>query len=260
MNVEKILQNGYFDCIKIDGSIHPVYKSLGTELTAEKSFRDALEESNEAYKHGTALLKIQIVGEQSTNMTFSYLESIKSDLAKWGVKQLYGSDKLNRYLVASADILILKGDMALPYNIKANGKTEKDIEHLASTNDMLEVMIYALELAKYITMECGCAPDYANVAIIDKVYVSELFRRCGISTWLHNNIADIINMYSLTFPTGLILTTGDFANESKSKFNMTNVEYNKMLVNHYKALGYKDISKLKLNITETNTILYKILL
>lgn len=260
MDVEKILRAGYFDRLKIDGVLKPVYNSTGTVIMHGESFKQSLDKSEEAFKHGVAHLKLSLIGECDTNICFSDLEHMREDRQRWGITKLPSTESVDRYLVAYLDILILKSDYAIPYKIVSNGKTEKDIEKLAKTNDALEVFLAALELGKYIIKKYNYSTDWVNIAIIDKVYVLPIFRRCRISTWLHENIADIINMYSLVFPNGIILSYGDFSKEAEKQFNMDRNTYNKMLISHYKSMGYGNISKLGLSgIDNTNNILYKLL-
>lgn len=260
MDVEKILRAGYFDRLKIDGVLKPVYNSTGTIILPNKSFKDSLNKSEEAFKHGVAHLKLSLIGECDTNICFTDLEHMREDRQNWGIIKLPSNKTIDRYLVAYLEILILKSDYAIPYKIVANGKTEKDIEKLAKTNDTLEVFLAALELGEYIINKFSYSNDWVNIAIIDKVYVQPIFRRSKISTWLHENIADIINMYSLVFPNGIILSYGDFSKEAESRFNMSRNTYNKMLLSHYKSMGYSNIGKLGLNgVDSSSNILYKLL-
>lgn len=260
MNVEKVLRAGYFDRLKIDGVLKPVYNSTGTTILHECTFKDSLNKSEEAFKHGVAHLKLSLIGECDRNIGFYELERMRKDRKSWNIPKLAGDEQTDRYLVAYADMLILKSDYAIPYKVVANGKTEKDIEKLAKTNDALEVFLAALELGNSIIKKYKYPNDWVNIAIVDKVYVLPIFRRCGISTWIHENIADIINMYSLVFPNGVILSYGDFSDESDKLFGMTRDAYKIMLRKHYESLGYEMINKAGLSgVPSINNIMYKLL-
>lgn len=259
MDVEKILRTGYFDRLKITGVLKPVYESDGTVLMPNSSLKESLNKSDEAYKNGVAHLCIQFIGECDTNISSSEIIRMREDRENCGLIKIPSSPDVDRYEIAYIDILIIKSDYALPYKIESNGKTEKDIEKLAKTSDMLEIMLVALDIGDYIHKQYNYSKDWVNIAIINKVYVKPVFRRCGISSWIHSNIADIINMYGLVFPTGVILTYGDFSHESNKEFGMSNGAYNKMLLNHYKSMGYSNIRKLPIkNSMNTQTILYRL--
>lgn len=261
MDVEKVLRAGYFDRIKIDGILKPVYEGTGTSIVPFSSFKESLNKSEEAFKHGVAHLKIQLIGECDTNINFVDLTNMREDREKCGIQKVASTtEDVDRYLVGYADILILKGEYAIPYKIEANGKTTKDIEKLAKTPDTLDIMLAALKLGKYITKKYEYPPDWVNIGIVDKVYAYPIFRRCEISTWIHENIADIINMYSLVWASGILLTYGDFSDEAESVFKQSESTYNKMLLNHYKQLGYHSISKLGLDgLIGNSKLMYKLM-
>lgn len=260
MEVKKILRAGYFDTLKIDGQLKPINNSKGTVILPNYSFKDALNNSEDAFKHGVASLRINLIGECNSFGSFFKRESMQEDREKAGLVRVPSSSNLDVYMVGYVDVLIVKSDYAIPFEVDAKGKTEKDMERLAKTNDCLEMYLAALGVSKHIVEKHKYSTDYINIAIIDKVYIYPLFRRCKISTWLHNNIADIINMYSLVFPTGIILTFGDFTQESNNQFNMSTAQYNKMLERHYKKLGYFNINKLGINgVSTSSNIMYKLL-
>ena len=182
MNVEKILRAGYFDNIRVDGIINPVYDSTGTIILPDSSFKESLDMSDEAYKHGVAHLKIILIGESNTKINFTELEHMRSDRESWGLTRLPSDKSIDRYVIAYADILILKSDYAIPYKVEANGKTEEDIEKLAKTDDTLSLMLAALNIGDWIEKNYDYNRDCINIAIVNKVYVLPLFRRCGISS------------------------------------------------------------------------------
>lgn len=261
MDVEKVLRSGYFDKLKIDGSIKPIINSDGTLLSSTGSFKDALNASTDSFKHAVANLKITLYGEASTDISVSELDRIRKDRQIAGVPAICSNDSADRGIVAYADVLILKGGYTLPFGIIANGRSEKDLVKLANTEDMLELLVAATKLSEYIKDKSSYSEDWINIAIINKVYVFPIFRRCGISKWLHCNISDIINMYSLVFPLGIVQMYGDFSGECKRLFNMDNNTYNKMLYAHYKSLGYNKLHKLKIkNAPSSELILYKLLI
>ncbi len=262
MNIKNILRLGYFDRLKIDGKVEPIYTSNGIQILDDLTFKESVEQSNEAYKYGLAHLKVLLIGESDTNIAFLELERMREDRQENGLVKLQSSKNVDKYIVAYADILILKSDFAIPCEIDAKGRMKKDIGKLAKTGDTLDILLASLELSKYIVNKYGCSSNTATVAIIDKIYTYPMFRRNHVSTWFHKNMVDIINMFGMAQPTALVLTYGDFAGESKYLFNMSRERYTKMLICHYKHLGYKNNSLFEFGLDSKipKSILYKILI
>ena len=261
MDVSKILRSGYFDHIRITGEFKPIYDSDGIDITSGDTFKNSVGDSAESFKNGVAQLKIYIIGESIPSEASSIVERMREDRKEAGLKCIETINGVDRYVVAYMNILIIKGDNAITFGIEDNGKSTQSFEKLAKTADMLELMLSAFKLNKHIKSRYRYTDDYINIAIIEKVYVLPIFRRSGISEWLHNNIGDIINMFALVWPTGLILTYGDFSNEAETNFKMSTEHYNNMLYTHYKKLGYESIRK----ITQSNdigsaNIMYKLLI
>lgn len=260
LDIKNILRLGYFDRLKIDNELYPVYKSSGIEIQADSTFLDSADISLEAHKYGFSHLKLSIIGECDTNISFLELERMRDDRSNNNLIQLKSTRSVDRYLVGYADLIILKSSYSLPSELLSTGKTEYDIEKLAQTSDMLELMLSALELQKWISSK---HPDSkGSIVIVNKLYVYPIFRRNGISTWMHQNLSDMVNLYSLMYPSGIILTYGDFANEAKLVFGMTNQAYTKMLIRHYKCLGYKDKLGLGLGAPSnlSRNLLYKVII
>lgn len=99
------------------------------------------------------------------------------------------------------------------------------------------------------------------VAILNKLYIIDLFRENGISSWIHNNIFEIIHQLSTIFVSGAVLECGDFNREAKDKFNLTEEEYTYFLMEHYIKCGYRKITDLRAITSGVNNpfILYKII-
>lgn len=259
MNIKNILRLGYFDRIKVDAELKPIIKSEGIEIRSNLSFINSAELSTESHKYGFAQLKISIIGECDTNISFLELERMRDDRSSNNLIKLQSNRLVDKYLIAYADLILLKSGYSLPSHLGENGKTEYDIEKLAKSGDMLDLMLSALEFQRLIIEK---HPDSKGlVAIVNKVYVTQLFRRNGISTYIHKNMADLINLYAMMFPSGIVLTYGDFAGEAKLMFNMSRQAYTKMLIRHYKDLGYKSKHSIGLGINNSlsTDLLYKII-
>lgn len=259
MDVERILKIGYLDAIKLDGTLEPVYESNGTIILPDTTFKESLDKSDEAFKHGIAHLRINLIGESSTDINSVDLDKMRQDREESGLVKLESNSSIDRYILAYIDILILKSDYTIPFRLEANGKKESDFEKLAKSTDKLELMLTALDVGKYIADKYDYSGDWINIAIVDKVYVQPAFRRCKISTWLHLNLADIINMYGLVFPNAVLLSYGDFSNEAEELFKMSREQYNKMLIRHYKSVGYNRIQRILIkSLLDNKNILYKL--
>lgn len=261
MNVDKILRTGYFDELRIDGGIRPIFRSSGTLIRPNMSFKEMLEDSEDSFKHGVANITIQITGGSKIDSNIEDIERMREDRENNGIKRLTGNATMDRYLVAYADIMLLKNNYSMPFKLTNTGKDEQSLYEAGTTQDMKDILIESLRLANKIEEKYNYPKDCIAIAVINKVYVLPVFRRSGISTWIHTNIADLINMYGLEFPTGLLLTYGDFSKEAGKLFGMDDNSYNKMLKTYYKKLGYKSINQgaLKLDSGEQSGIMYKML-
>lgn len=261
MNVDKILRTGYFDEIRVDGTCKPIFRSSGTLIKSDTSFKSLLEDSEEGFKHGVANILIQLTGGSTITADIEDMERMREDRESSGIKRIPGSSTMDKYLIAYADILLLKSNYSIPFELKASGKDRDSLYNAGTTQDMKEILVEALNLSDKIEDKYKYPKDCISIAIVNKVYVLPVFRRSGISTWIHNNIADLVNMYGLQFPTGILLTYGDFSQEAGKLFGMDNAAYNKMLRSYYKKLGYKSITQngVVLSIGDQVGIMYKIL-
>lgn len=262
MDYKNILRIGYFDRILLTGANQPIITNPSIEVVDESSFKDCLEVSKQSFKNGLATLRIELLGECDNNIAFAELERMRDERNRMGLKRVDSTKKYDRYLIAYIDITILKSNYAMPFELRINGKTEEDMIKVAKSEDTLELLVASLELVKFISEKYNYSEDCISIAIVDKIYIYNSFRRNGIATWLHSNLPDIINTYAMQFPNGIILSYGDFAGEAETIFNMSHDAYAKMLIKHYKNLGYKNKHIIKFGKSPkiADSILYKILL
>ena len=260
MDVHKILKNGYFDAIKVTGALRPIYGSDGIDITYGETFINSANNSKEAFKNGLAQLRIYMIGESNDKGSSDVVRDMQEDRERSGIKCIEKSNNRSRYIIAHVDLIIVKCNNAIPLGIDENGKDEGSFHKLAKANDILELLLATIDLREHIKSKSDYTDDYISIVIVDKVYVQPPFRRSGISEWIHENMADMVNMFSLVWPAGILLAYGDFCNEAKSMFNMSSNKYNNMLLNHYKRLGYESVRKIALNKnTLSSNILYKTL-
>jgi hypothetical protein len=102
-----------------------------------------------------------------------------------------------------------------------------------------------------------CKRDYSLdgdsfLLITDKVFVAACARRCGISEYIHTNLADIAHVFIGAHPKLVVLNCGDFSNEH-TRLGMSEPEYKDMLRTHYMRVGYEPVD------SEPSYVLYKLL-
>lgn len=242
MQVRKICSLGYFDRLIVDGYMMSMYNNKGIEIRDNETLVDALEFNKQSYNQGIGKLRINIAGE-----TFN--EEIPSEIIRMQehrekdlglVRTKLGT--IDRYNIGYVDILILKSDYSFPEEVTNKGKTLDDIIKSAKGEDELKLLTSALEIQHNIIKSNSKMTD-CNIAIVDKVYINNEFRRCGLSTWIHTNIADIAKIYGMINIEAVLLIPGDFSDEANTRFNMSKQEYEDMLIKHYKNVGYKFINK-----------------
>lgn len=241
MNVNEILRRGYFDNLIVDGYMMPMYNNRGIQIENGQSLVDAIENNSQAYNQGVGKLRINIIGEATNNDPLDSLATYDRHREETLglVKQSMGIS--DRYIIGYVDIFILKSDYSFPDNITNKGKTEGDISKLAKCEDELELLLKAIEVQKEIIEEDNGVDD-CNIAIINKLFINKWFRQCGISSWVHANIGDITKVYGMVDVAAVLLMPGDFTNAAMKEFGMTNKQYTTLLVNHYKAEGYRFIN------------------
>lgn len=241
MKVKDICRRGYFDRLIVDGYMMPMYNNKGIEVRDSESLVDAIENNKKSFNQGVGKLRINIAGESlNSDCAESILnarEHREKDLGL--VRQAIGA--VDRYNIGYVDILILKSDYSFPDMITNKGKTESDVVKLAKCEDELELLLKAIEVQKKIIKEDNGIDD-CNIAIMSKLFVHKEFRRCHISSWVHDNIGDITKVYGMVDVAAVLLIPGDFTRAAENEFNMDTKQYMNMLKKHYKSKGYKALN------------------
>lgn len=243
MNISRICLIGYFDRVLVDGFAMPMYNTKGIAVESNETLVDAINTNTQSYAQGIGKVRITIYGEADFNaqddrllgMRWHREQELKLARTKVGNK--------DRYAIAYADLLILKSNYSFPEEVKNRGKTSDDISKLAKSEDEYMLLTKALELQKSTLMKNNSDENDANIAIVDRVYVNKEFRQCGISSWIHANIGDIIKTFGMIDVASVILIPGDFSNEAQSQFGVSKDKYREFLIKHYKESGYKFIDK-----------------
>ena len=190
-----------------------------------------MELNDTAYTQGIGKLRINILGESVNKDSYEDIlrmrkhreDELKLNRIKLG--------PIDRYIIGYMDIFILKGDATFPKDVTNTGKTLDDINKLAKGEDELLLLTKALSIQNDL-MHKYQDNNKLNIAIVSKVYIYKTFRQCGISTWLHNNIKDLIKLYSMIDIGAVILIPGDFNSEAESEFGMSKQQYENMLIKH----------------------------
>lgn len=242
MNVKRICSLGYFDRVTIDGFISPMSKTNGITLVNDGTLSDSINNNDNSYRNNIGKIRVTIYGESKFNINDDKLLNMRWHREKeLGLaRNMVG--KTDRYAIAYADFVILKSDSTLPINVIQNDKSNDDIGKLAKSEDEYMLLTSALQMQNEIVSK-GIPINKSNIAIVDRVYVHQFFRHCGISSWIHDNIGDILKTYGMIDISGVILIPGDFNNEAEKVFRVSQKEYKKMLINHYKNHGYKFLDK-----------------
>lgn len=233
MNISEVCRRGYFDNVIIDGYTMPLYNSMGIELHNNESLNEALDLKTQAYLHGLAKIRVNIYGkvenyesaEDITQMQLYRSEEIGL------VRQAIG--RFDRYLIGYVDIIIVKGNCVFPTDVESKGISEEAAVKVAKSDDQFNLIIQAIKMQR---------DKDVNIAIIDKIFIDKHFRRCGVASWIHNNIQEVVKVFGLIDINDVLLTPGDFTQAAESEFNMSTKQYNKMLAKHYRGLGYRFIA------------------
>lgn len=238
MLVKEICRLGYFDKVIVDGYVLPLYNDLGIEVKQNQSIINALENNNQAFSQGIARLRISISGEVLNTESTSEINRMRRHREReLGLRRcLVGG--FDRYYIGYADIFIVKSDSLMPKLIENTGNSFDNISKLSKTDYELELLTRAVDIQKKIISE-SIGLTECNIAIIDRVYIQKHFRRCKISSWIHQNLADLIKTFGMVDIAAAMIVPGDFANESEKLFGMTKEEYEQLLIKHYKNNGYK---------------------
>lgn len=254
MNVRDIKRLGYFDEVAIDGWIDPMYRSNGVLIYQDMGLSESMNFCNSQSSNALAHLHVDIFGIGNNNDT----EDILIARDSLGIRP----DKYNRYCIGYANIVIIKNEQSISRGVENKGRDAQAISGVSKTPDEMSLYEVGLRIAKYASKYRVKDKSFKDmtIAIIDRVYIHNRFRRLGINTWIHQNIEDIINTFGLLYPDVVVLVPGDFSNESEKMFRMTKLEYNEMLRNMYMKFGYKDINIIEKWITKIydKNILFKI--
>lgn len=237
MNIHRICSMGYFDRVIIDGFMIPLYNAKGIAITESSGdFTSALYSNANNISQGIAKISINLLGEADNSEPPSEIHRMRSLREDELELERIPYGNKDRYCIAEMNILVLKDDNYLAERIINVNKNGDDISKSFKGETILQLLTKAYDIQKKYKEKDKTGETF-NIGVVEEVYVDKSFRRCRISTWLHQNLADIVKVYGMLDLTSAILIPGDFAHECKM-YGMTTQEYKDMLVKHYKSLGY----------------------
>ena len=224
IKTDRICRLGYFDRVTIDGFLVPMYRAEGIEVDKSLYLSDNIDIKATQLQKRASRLRINIYGDSEFDIKDEQLLNMRFTREnKMGLERRRLNNKMDRYVVAYAEIIVVSCD-------------GKESDYSAMMREMHGEDEISLMKTAYKYIDKGSKA----VAIIDKVYVYKNFRYSGISTWIHNNIKTLIDVYGVTNVDKAILIPGDFSGEAKI-FMMKPKEYIEFLKKHYRSCGYKSL-------------------
>lgn len=226
MNVNEICRRGFFDKVTLNVMTEPIYGD-DVEVFEDRTFDECISNVYNSIDTTVFKVRISVLGVDCIKK-----QAIKpSEIGKINARgaALYKENKRadKSYLLAYMDLIVIKDTERNKFIVERRfqGETDKSV---------------LLDVALSLQSEGKNSSKINNILIVDRVYVYEMYRRCGISTWLHKNVRDVIESYTGVNIGDMLLIPGDFANEAGDKFYMDNKQYITMLSRHYQLVGYKN--------------------
>jgi len=151
---------------------------------------------------------------------------------------------VTRANIAFARFIVVKGYSSLPKElaVRRAGLTNF-ISVFGICTDQTESMLLNEALRLDIETNEGeyNLDGVSMLLIVDKVYVAEAARRCGVSEYIHMNLADIAHVFIGVRPKLVVLNCGDFSN-AHTALGISEIEYKHILRKHYESTGYKSVA------------------
>lgn len=167
-----------------------------------------------------------------------------SQRRKLGLQLSKSVQGVTRANIAYARFVVVKGYSSLPPQLAVRRAGLLNfISVFGICTDLTEETLIneALRLDVETTDGVYNLDGVSMLLIVDKVYVAEAARRCGVSEYIHTNLADIAHVFIGVRPKLVVLNCGDFSNAHTS-MGITEIEYKHILRKHYERTGYKSIA------------------
>lgn len=236
MNVGEICRLGFFDKVTISLQVEPVCLN-DIELFGECNFAACANSYGNSLDNSIMKVRINILGVEDIHKQVITPDELTKRANRGANIFKDGGNHHKSYLLAYADVLVIM-------DVDRNKSIILDAFNGESDKQRLVSAAFSLQ-----SRGANKAQSQANgfvrnhIAIIDRLYVFPAYRRCRISSWINNNLREILFSYVNVAVGDVLLIPGDFSNESADKFDMTPREYSIMLNKHYETLGYKPFSE-----------------
>lgn len=236
MNVGEICRIGFFDKVTLGVQVEPVCVQ-DIEIFGDSSFVACANSYGNCLDNSIMKVKIHILGVEDIHRQMLTPDDLTRRANRGASVFKDGESKQKSYLLAYADIMIIMDVDRNKSAILDAFKSEPDKQRLAGAAFSLQ----RRGAHKVQSQANGFVRNH--VAIVDRLYVYPAYRRCRISSWIHDNLREILFSYVNVAVGDIILIPGDFSSEAADKFNMTPREYNTLLNKHYEKLGYKPFNE-----------------
>lgn len=221
MNIREICRRGYFDKVTLNISIEPIISS-DTEIYSDMSFLECISNESNQVDNTISKVRLSILGVDFIKRNCIRPDELSKDKKRGANVFKVEHNDIKSFLIAYSDIFIVK-----------------DSSNICITKDRPSNYNYDVDMLIDKAIEIQKKSNGRNhIAIVDKLFVNEQYRRCGISSWVHINLRDIIMTYMDINIGDVLLIPGDFSNEAE-RLSIPEKAYTDMLKKHYSELGYR---------------------
>lgn len=224
MNIRELCRRGFYDKVTINFVTEPIYGD-DIEIFGDMTFSECTNNSINCVDNSIFKVRINILGVEFIKKHVITPEELAKDKSRDTILYKIGPHNDKSYLLAYVDLIVVRDCDRTKYKLgdKFNDTLDKSL-----------LVNCALKLQRK-----GSKENTNNIVIVDKVYVYEHYRQCGVSTWIHTNLRDIMYRFMGMSIGDMLLIPGDFSDECGNKFNMSETQYVQMLKDHYTRVGYE---------------------
>lgn len=193
--------------------------------------------------HMTGASADAVLGEFILRIDGESETAFDSQRRKLGLQLYKPVDGMTKANIAYARFIVVKGYTSLPKEIAVR---RSGLGNFVSVFNICPDPTESLLLQEALRLDIATSEGEYNLdgvsmlLIVDKVYVAEAARRCGVSEYIHTNLADIAHVFIGVRPKLVVLNCGDFSNAHKS-LGITELEYKNILRKHYENTGYQSV-------------------
>lgn len=185
-----------------------------------------------------------VLGELVLRIDGDSESDFDSQRAKLGLQLSKPVQGITRANIAFARFIVVKGYSSLPPGVavrRAGLLDYVNVFGICSDPTEYNLLSEALRLDIETSDTEYNLDGVSSLLLVDKVYVAEAARRCGVSEYIHTNLADIVHVFTGVRPKLVVLNCGDFSN-AHATMGITELEYKHILRKHYERTGYKSVA------------------